>query len=74
MKQRYALIACGLALGFSGCSHSSDEAQSPSAAAVQAQVDKVQNDPNVPPQVRSRIVGNLQNPKDTAHPVGSDRR
>ncbi len=73
MRNLLRMIGCALAVGLVGCSHA-PEPKPLSPAQVQAQVDRAQNDPNIPPQIKDRIIGNLQHPNDQAHPVGAGGR
>lgn len=56
--------AAGLGVTLSGC-HREEQPHVKTAAEIQAQIDKVQNDPKMPPQIKEMVLGKLRGAKQT---------
>lgn len=66
MRTLLAILSCALAFALCGCSPREEEPKPKTVAEVQAEIDKVQNDPKMPPGVKSMVLGLLQNQKEKA--------
>ncbi|MGC8668118.1 MAG: hypothetical protein ACP5VE_08400 [Chthonomonadales bacterium] len=59
MKKQAAAAACLLALFAAGCSHQ-DGPKPKTPSQIQAEMDKVRNDPKMPPNIKNMVLGHLQ--------------
>ena len=65
MKTYFAAFACALTLGLAGCSHE-EQPHRRTVAEVQAEIDKAQNDPKMPDNIKQMVLGKLQGAKAQA--------
>lgn len=71
MRTAITLLSCSLLLWLCGCSHPEDAPKEQTAAEIQTQIDKAQNDPNMPDNVKSTVVANLNKAKAKAEQKAS---
>jgi len=74
-KSRSAFAALGCAAALIAAAPACRRDEQPhvkTAAEIQADIDKVQNDPKMPPQIKEMVLGKLRGAKQTAEKKGAD--